>query len=132
MDDHHYSHTVKGAFARFAGSNEAKDIGKAAFARFGDNDKVKGIITFVEEFDVGATHRVLITVAVFSDVNSPKAKFSGGCRISINGLRVKDIDISRLEGWLSEIKRKGKELFRALCIEEQIKQNQLIKEAIET
>ncbi|CAJ0765706.1 18375_t:CDS:2, partial [Entrophospora sp. SA101] len=41
-------------------------------------------------------------------------------------------DISRLEGWLSEIKRKGKELFRALCIEEQIKQNQLIKEAIET
>ncbi|CAJ0760685.1 14859_t:CDS:2, partial [Entrophospora sp. SA101] len=117
-------------------------IGKAAFARFGDNDKVKGIITFVEEFDVGATHRVLITVAVFSDVNSPKAKFSGGCRISINGLRVKDIVGKQflilrkfrkgLEGWLSEIKRKGKELFRALCIEEQIKQNQLIKEAIET
>src|SRR6185369_12860541 len=41
-------------------------------------------------------------------------------------------DIFSLEKWLSEIKHKGKELFKALCIEEQIKQNQLIKEAIET
>ncbi|CAJ0748243.1 12780_t:CDS:1, partial [Entrophospora sp. SA101] len=92
-------------------------IGKAAFARFGDNDKVKGIITFVEEFDVGATHRVLITVAVFSDgfvspnindyrffignnevtndffglsIDSPRAKFSD-CNVSIDGLKVKDI-----------------------------------------
>nr|CAG8631956.1 5571_t:CDS:1 [Entrophospora candida] len=94
------------------------DIGKAAFARFGDNDKVKGVVTFVEEFDVKASYRLLVTTALFSDgfvdpnvnnyrfiigdksvtdvfstlqINSPKAKFSGDCSIIVDGLRVKDI-----------------------------------------
>nr|CAG8577826.1 3309_t:CDS:1 [Entrophospora candida] len=97
------------------------DIGKAAFARFGanknDKDKVKGIITFVEEFDVNASYRLLITAAVFSDgfkssnindykfligtqdvtnvfsflsISPPRAKFTD-CTFSINGLRVRDI-----------------------------------------
>nr|CAG8577810.1 3308_t:CDS:1 [Entrophospora candida] len=94
------------------------DIGKAAFARFGDNDIAKGVVTFIESFDVGSNHRRLVITAVFSDgftssninnydfsiegdgslnsifsalvLNPPRAKIFD-CTFVINGPKVRDL-----------------------------------------
>ncbi|CAJ0746770.1 11660_t:CDS:2 [Entrophospora sp. SA101] len=96
----------------------ASYIGKAAFARFGDNDKVKGVVTFVESFDAGSSNRRLVITAVFSKgfvsssisdykfliegggnlndifsnlvIDPPRAKIFD-CTFIINGPKVKDL-----------------------------------------